>query len=73
MENPPREVLRVPERMPPLPKMFSFLKLEDLGLLTEGEEAFGQHLQHSVQLLQAHKYTIALWCDCGCCSGNLYS
>lgn len=48
MENPPREVLCVPEKMPPLPKQYKFVSREDLNLLTEGEEASGQHLHHSV-------------------------
>lgn len=50
MEKPPREVLRVPERMPPLPPKFIFSTREDMNLLTEGEEASGDHLHHSVSL-----------------------
>ena len=48
MENPPREVLRVPKRMPPIPSKFAFMSREEIGLLTEGEEALGDHLNHSV-------------------------
>jgi len=48
MEYPPREVLRVPDRMPEIPAEISPLKREVLGLLTEGEEMSGEHLHHSV-------------------------
>ena len=50
MESLPREVLRVPGRMPPLPPDLHSLTLEELSLLTEGEETSGQHLHHSVSL-----------------------
>ena len=48
MDYPPREVLRVPDRMPKLPPGIDPLKQEVLGLLTEGEEMSGEHLHHSV-------------------------
>ena len=48
MDYPPREVLRVPDRMPALPPGIDPLKQEVLGLLTEGESMSGEHLHHSV-------------------------
>ena len=48
MDYPPREVLRVPDRMPELPPGIDPLKQEVLGLLTEGENMSGEHLHHSV-------------------------
>ena len=51
MENPPREILRVPGRMPTLPDHIHSLSLEEVNLITEGEEASGQHLHHAVSHL----------------------
>ena len=48
MDYPPREVLRVPDRMPALPPGIDPFKQEVLGLLTEGEAMSGEHLHHSV-------------------------
>lgn len=55
MDYPPQEVLKVPSSMPAVPESLSPLTCDDLGLLTEGEEASGQHLHHSVSSLDGYK------------------
>lgn len=48
MEYPPREVLRVPDRMPPLPEKMDAGSREDLGLMSREEEESNEQLYHSV-------------------------
>ena len=52
MEYPPREILRVPDSMPPLTAGVQSLTRTDLGLMTPEEEESNAQLYHSVSVLR---------------------